>query len=62
VCLWKIFKEFECTLRMEDQSVNKMHIRHLMLYEFRESNNATNVINSVCPSALDIKIDFVEKT
>jgi len=41
---------------MEGQSVNKMHIRHLMFYKFRESNNATNVINSVYSSALDIKM------
>lgn len=31
---------------MEKQSVDKLHIRHLMLYEFRKHNNATNATNA----------------
>ncbi|CAD1473843.1 unnamed protein product [Heterotrigona itama] len=32
---------------MKEQSVNKFHIRHLMLYEFRKHNNATNAMNAL---------------
>ena len=41
---------------MEEQSVDKFHIRHLVLCEFRKHNdatNATNAINAVHPGALD---------
>ncbi|KAF3425588.1 hypothetical protein E2986_13067 [Frieseomelitta varia] len=39
----------------KEQSVDKFHIRHLMLYEFRKHNNAANAIsaiNAVYPGAL----------
>ena len=41
---------------MKEQSMNKFHIKHLMLCEFRKHNNAanaTNAINPIYPNALD---------
>ena len=40
---------------MEEHSVNKFHIRHLMLYEFQK-HNTTNATNAIINDVLNTRI------
>ena len=44
---------------MEEQSVDKFYIGHLMLYEFRKHNNTT-AINAAYPDAFFFKSKIVK--